>query len=114
MVSLKRKAIIGGLWTFAGFGSSQLIRLIGNLILTRLLIPEFFGVMAVVNSLMIGFVLLSDFGVKQSLIQSKNGNDLTFLNTAWTIEVIRGCFLFVICCLCARPAVNIYNSSSFY
>ncbi|MBT9317465.1 oligosaccharide flippase family protein [Leptothoe spongobia] len=114
MVSLKRKAIIGSLWTFAGFGSSQFIRLIGNIILTRLLVPEFFGVMAVVNSLKLGFLLLSDFGVKQSLIQSKKGDDPVALNTAWTIEVIRGFFLLIICCLCAIPAVQVYGNSSFY
>ncbi|MGD1854739.1 MAG: oligosaccharide flippase family protein [Leptolyngbyaceae cyanobacterium] len=114
MASLKRKAILGSIWTFAGFGSSQFIRLVGNVILTRLLIPEFFGVMAVVNSLKMGFVFLSDFGVKQSLIHSKKGDDPIALNTAWTIEVIRGFCLLVICCLCAVPAVQVYGNESFY
>ena len=114
MVSLKRKALLGSVWTFAGFGSSQVFRLIGNLILTRLLAPEFFGVMAVVNSLRIGFVLLSDFGIKQSIVHNKRGDDPVFLDTAWTIEVIRGACLFAICCLFAFPAVKIYGNTSFY
>ncbi|NEQ55591.1 MAG: oligosaccharide flippase family protein [Leptolyngbya sp. SIO3F4] len=114
MVSLKRKALLGSLWTFAGFGSSQVIRLVSNLILTRLLAPEFFGVMAIVNSLKIGFVLLSDFGIKQSIVHSKRGDDATFLDTAWTVEVIRGFGLFLICCFCSIPAARIYGSESFH
>lgn len=114
MVSLKRKAFLGGIWTFAGFGTSQVVRLGGNLVLTRLLTPEFFGVMAVVNSLRIGFALLSDFGIKQSIVQNKKGHDEAFLNTAWTIEVIRGCLLFLACCCFAVPAVKIYGNTNFY
>lgn len=114
MVSLKRKALIGSFWTFAGFGSGQFIRLVGNVILTRLLIPEFFGVMAVVNSLKMGFLFLSDFGVKQSLVHSKKGDDPVALNTAWTIEVIRGFCLGILCCLCAVPAVQVYGNENFY
>ncbi|MEM1241459.1 MAG: oligosaccharide flippase family protein [Cyanobacteria bacterium P01_H01_bin.26] len=114
MVSLKRKAILGSVWTFAAFGSSQALRLIGNLILTRLLAPEFFGVMAVVNSLKIGFVLLSDFGIKQSIVHSKHGDEPIFLDTAWTIEVIRGFCLFIICCLFSFPAARLYGNESFY
>jgi len=52
--SLKRLAIRGSVWTFAGYGISQVIRLGGNLILTRLLFPEAFGVMALVNVFLTG------------------------------------------------------------
>lgn len=114
MVSLKRKAFLGSIWTFAGFGASQVLRLGSNLILTRLLVPEFFGVMAVANSLKIGFALLSDFGIKQSIVQHKNGQDEAFLNTAWTIDVIRGGLLLILCCCFAFPAVKIYGNTNFY
>ena len=70
--------------------------------------------MAIVNSIKIGFVLLSDFGIKQSLIHSKHGDDPVTLNTAWTIEVIRGFILLIICCLCAVPAAQAYGNQSFY
>jgi len=41
MSSLKKLAIRGAIWTFAGYGTSQILRFANNLILTRLLVPEF-------------------------------------------------------------------------
>lgn len=114
MVSLKRKAFLGSLWTFAGFGAGQILRLGSNLILTRLLAPELFGAMAVVNSLRNGFALLSDFGIRQSIVQHKHGHEEAFVNTAWTIEVLRGFLIFLICCCFAIPAVKIYGNDNFY
>ncbi|MCC2632368.1 MAG: hypothetical protein K0S48_254, partial [Ramlibacter sp.] len=48
-----------GLWTLVGHGSSQVLRLLGNLVLTRLLAPESFGVMAVATVVSIGVVMFS-------------------------------------------------------
>ncbi|RLF31141.1 MAG: polysaccharide biosynthesis protein, partial [Thermoplasmata archaeon] len=52
--SLKRLAVSGSAWIIAGFGMSQALRLAGNLILTRLLFPEAFGIMALVEMVMRG------------------------------------------------------------
>ncbi len=54
MSSLKKLAIKGTIWTLVGYGSSQILRLLSNLILTRLLVPELFGLMALVNTFIIG------------------------------------------------------------
>lgn len=88
--SLKNKALLASGWVFSGHLSSQLIRLFGNLILTRLLVPEMFGVMAVVSVLLMGIGMFSDLGVFQNIVQSKRGEDTAYLNTAWTLQVIRG------------------------
>jgi len=88
--SLKNKALLASGWVFSGHLSSQLIRLFGNLILTRLLVPEMFGVMAVVSVLLMGIGMFSDLGVFQNIVQSKRGEDKIYLNTAWTLQVIRG------------------------
>ena len=88
--SLKNKALLASGWVFSGHLSSQLIRLLGNLILTRLLVPEMFGVMAVVSVLLMGIGMFSDLGVFQNIVQSKRGEDKIYLNTAWTLQVIRG------------------------
>ena len=109
MPSLKKKAYSGAIWTFFGFGLSQFFRLVNNLILTRLLVPEFFGLMAIINSLILGFTLFSDFGIGQTIIQNKRGDDPNFLNTAWTLQVIRGSSLWLICILIASQAANFYQ-----
>ena len=46
--SLKRRALSAGVWRLGGFGATQVLRLGSNLVLTRLLAPEDFGVAALI------------------------------------------------------------------
>lgn len=109
--SLKKQAIKGTIWTIFGYGSSQFLRFGSNLILTRLLIPELFGLMALVQIFIRGLTLFSDIGIRPSIIRSDNGNDPVFLNTAWTIQVIRGFGLWICCLIIAFPVANYYEDS---
>ena len=77
------------MWVFGGHVSAQVLRLASNLILTRLLVPEMFGIMTLANVLVMALYLFSDFGLRQSVIQNHR-SDPPFLNTVWTIQVIRG------------------------
>src|SRR6185436_4243172 len=88
------RVLRAGTWTFAGFALSQAIRFGGNLGMTRLLLPEMFGVMAIATMGMYGLALFSDVGLRQSVVQSRRGREAAFLDTAWTIQIARG---FVIC-----------------
>ena len=108
MSSLRKKAIQGTVWTIAGYGASQVLRLGSNLILTRLLLPEFFGLMALVNVFIVGLNLFSDVGLGPSIIQNKRGDDPDFLNTAWTIQVMRGVALWLGSLLIAWPISHFY------
>ncbi len=101
--SLRSLALRGSVWTITGFGSSQLVRLAGNIILTRLLFPEAFGMMALVNVFLMGLELFSDIGVAPSIIQHDRGDESDFLNTAWTIQVIRGVGLTLCAALLSWP-----------
>jgi O-antigen/teichoic acid export membrane protein len=107
--SLKKKAIRGAAWTLFGYGGSQALRLVSNLILTRLLVPEVFGLMALVITFQVGLNLFSDIGIRPSIIQNKRGDDPTFLNTAWTLQVIRGFWIWFGCTLIAWPVANFYE-----
>lgn len=107
--SLMKRVIRGSIWTLGGHASSQVIRLGSNLILSRLLFPEAFGLMALVFTFLSGLQMLSDFGVFPNIIQSKRGDDPTFLNTAWTLNAIRGAFLWLGACLLAFPVSQFYN-----
>ncbi len=64
--------------------------------MTRLLMPEMFGVMAIANVILFGIALFSDLGLRQNIIQSHRGNDPIFLNTAWTVQIFRGALLWCI------------------
>ncbi|GAX37567.1 oligosaccharide flippase family protein [Nodularia sp. NIES-3585] len=113
MTTLKKLAIRGAVWTIAGYGTSLIVRFGSNLILTRLLVPEFFGLMAVVNTLRVGLELFSDIGISQSIVNSKNGDDPSFLNTAWTLSIFRGLSLWLICLLLTWPMATFYNDDRF-
>lgn len=95
--------------TLISFGGSNFLRLASNLILTRLLFPEAFGLMALVQVFMSGLQMFSDLGIRASVIQSDRGDDPDFLNTAWTVQIVRGFVLFAASCLIAFPAASFYE-----
>ena len=106
---LMARILRSGAWVVLGYGSSQLIRLASNLILARLLFPEAFGLMALISVVTIGLALFSDIGISPSIAQSKRGDDPDFLNTAWTLQVIRGAVLCVLTALLAAPMARFYD-----
>lgn len=97
-------------WILLGYGGSQGLRLASNLILTRLLFPEAFGIMALVSLVTVGLMLFSDVGISPSIAQSKRGDDPDFLNTAWSIQVIRGVVLWGIATALALPFAAFYDT----
>jgi O-antigen/teichoic acid export membrane protein len=109
MSSLRKQAIRGSVWTLAGYGASQILRFGSNLILARLLVPEYFGLMSLVNVFIIGLHLFSDIGLGPSIIQNKRGDDPDFLNTVWTMQIIRSVFLWLGSVLIAWPISKFYN-----
>lgn len=80
-------------WLLGGNISSQALRLFSNLILTRLLVPEAFGLVAAVNTLYFALVMFSDLGVWQSVVKSDRGTQAPFLGTAWSVQLVRGALL---------------------
>jgi O-antigen/teichoic acid export membrane protein len=93
--TLKQRVLRAGGWNFAGYGLSQVIRLGSNLIMTRLLAPEMFGVMAIALTVTVILSLLSDIGLRQNIVQSRRGDDPAFLDTAWVFQITRGFVLWL-------------------
>lgn len=104
-------AASGALWTLLGYGGSQLIRLSSNLLLAWLLFPAAFGLMALINILMQGLEMFSDLGLGPSIIRDPGGEDPSFLNTAWTIQVFKGVLLWLVACAISVPYANFYSLS---
>lgn len=92
----KKKIFIASFWVILIFGLSQLVRLGSNLIVTRLLVPEMFGVMAVVNVVIFGIAMFTDLGLWAFIVRHKNPDDPHLLNVVWTLQVIRGWLMFVV------------------
>jgi O-antigen/teichoic acid export membrane protein len=96
-------------WVVVPFGVQQALRLGTNIVLTRLLAPEIFGIMVLINSLRTGTELLSDIGIGQSVVRSPNGEDRDFLDVAWTLQVLRGVLLAAFALLAAAPIAALYG-----
>lgn len=99
--SLRRLAVRATAWTIIGTYGGQALRLASNLILTRLLFPEAFGVMAIILLVLQSLNLFSDIGIQQLLIQHPRSEERWFSDTAWTIQVIRGVLLWLAACAVA-------------
>ncbi len=104
----------GASWTFIGFGTSYAIRLLSTLFLTRLLAPEVFGLMSLASVFMAALNMLSDVGTVQSVIRSPRGDDPDFLDTAWSVQAVRGFCLSGLVLLLAWPVSRLYDEPQLF
>jgi O-antigen/teichoic acid export membrane protein len=112
--SLTSRVLRSSALTVAGFGFSQSMRLLSNLVLTRLLFPEAFGLMGLVMVFMIGLQMFSDVGIGPAISRSTRGDDPVFLDTIWTVQILRGVLLFVAGCLLAYPISVFYDEQLLF
>lgn len=97
-------------WAGGSYGGVQFLRLVNNVVLARLLSPQLFGLMLIVNSVRTGIELLSDVGIAQNIVSNKRGAEPNFYNSAWTIQFIRGAILGVVCIIFARSFADFFEA----
>lgn len=107
--SLRAVAIRGSMWTLGAEFTSYGLRWVQNIILARILAPDAFGLMMIVNTVLIGLRMFSEVGIGPSIIQHARGDDPKFLNTAWTIQCMRGVGLFIAGSALAWPLAQYYD-----
>lgn len=96
-------------WVVGPFAVQQGVRLATNIILARLLAPEMFGLMLIVNTLRTGTELLSDIGIGQSVVRTRRTLDHAFLDTAWTLQLVRGALLTAAMLALSGPVAHLYG-----
>lgn len=99
-------------WVTAAYLIQQLLRLGTSIILAWLLAPELLGTMLLINTLRTGVELLTDVGVGQTIVNDRRGNEPSFYNTAWTIQIVRGIVLFILALALSFPVAEIYENNS--
>src|SRR6202789_2368531 len=76
-----------------------LIRLVSSLVLTRVLLPEAYGTITILVSILYVIGNILDTNVTLFVVRDKNAEQPRYLNTAWTMRLIRsvvsGSVLFV-------------------
>ncbi|MDC7223956.1 MAG: oligosaccharide flippase family protein [Spirochaetales bacterium] len=101
-------------FTFLGMIFMYFLRLGSNLILTRLLTPEYFGIISIGSVFLTALNLFSDLGINPSIIRSKRHDDQVFLNTAWTINAGRGVIIFLLTIVIAYPVSLFYDEKILF
>jgi O-antigen/teichoic acid export membrane protein len=107
--SLGASALRGSFWTLIGFGAGNALRMVSNLLLSRLLFPEAFGAMALLIALISGLEMFSDVGLRPGVVASRRGDEPAFLRTAWTLQVVRGGAIWLAACAVSPAVARFYG-----
>jgi O-antigen/teichoic acid export membrane protein len=107
--SLESRALKGTYYIVIFYGVALSLRMLSSLVLSRLFLPQYFGLMALITTVIVGLNLFSHVGVQDSVIQNPRGDEPAFLNTGWTIQFIRGVGLSVLTLPLAWPVARFYH-----
>ncbi|MBX2808442.1 MAG: oligosaccharide flippase family protein [Cellvibrionaceae bacterium] len=107
--SLKRRTLQGSAAVFMGDAYQHAVRLSANLVMTRLLYPEAFGLMLIVSLVLMAVDMLSDAGIHSAVILKSHGREEDYLNSAWAMLIIRGAIMCVITMILAWPISLAYE-----
>src|ERR1700677_5161062 len=107
--ALESRALKGTYFIVAFYGMALGMRFVGSIILTRLFAPELFGLMTLLTTIIVGLTLFSHIGLEDSVIQNLRGDEEPFLNTVWTIQVLRGIGLWLVMMIVAWPVAHFYD-----
>lgn len=89
---LRFRVVRGGFWVFVLRITTWLFGLVRTIILARLLAPADFGVFGIALLAMSALQTFSRTGFGAALVQKKEDTEF-YLDTAWTVQVIRGVVL---------------------
>ena len=107
--SLRVRASRGTIASFGGQAVSQVLRLGGNLLLARLLFPEAFGLMAIVYLVIFAIDQISNIGTPAAILRFERGEDPRFLDTAFTLNVLRGFGIWFVAMALTPLVAHIYD-----
>ncbi len=107
--SISEKTIKSGFWVFFLRISNRLFQFIRTIILARILSPDDIGIFGIALVLLSMLETFSKTGFNHALIYKK-GKAEGYLDTAWTVGLIRGTFLAVLLFFIGRPASIFFDS----
>lgn len=107
-MSLKKQAISGVGWTFAQQFSVQIINFGVQIILARLLMPEMFGLIAMITVFLSIGQTLMDSGMTSSLIRTKEPDQLDY-STVFMTNMLISIVVYIIVFAGAPLVAKFYN-----
>ena len=97
--SLRGRIVRGTFWVTTGHVAEIAFRLGSSLILTRLLTPSAFGIMATAQVFLFTAIMISDVGIRALVITHERPSDRSFIRTIWTFQFGRGIVLAILVAL---------------
>ena len=107
--TLSQRAVRGGFWVFLLRIVQQIFGLARLVIIARILAPHDFGLMGIALLIMATLDTFSQTGFQAALIHKKE-NIKSYLDSAWTVLILRGFILFAILYLIAPYAATFFNT----
>ncbi|MGE0408035.1 MAG: oligosaccharide flippase family protein [Amphiplicatus sp.] len=74
----------------------NVLRIASNLVLTRLLAPEAFGVVGILSSIQVVLQMATDMGYHAFIVRAREAENPHFLNVVWTVRLIRAVILTIV------------------
>lgn len=109
MESLTQKTMKGGGWVFLVRAINWILQFVRTIVLARILSPHDFGLFGIAFLLLNLLDSFSQTGLWQSLIQ-KTDDINPFLDTVWTLGIIRGIGITLLLFFSAPAAVSFLNA----
>ena len=108
---IKQNVFSNVIWRFAERCGAQMVQFIVSIVLARLLLPEDYGVIALITVFTTILQVFVDSGLGNALIQKKDADDIDF-STVFYTNIIFCIILYVIIFFCAPIIANFYNNYS--
>ena len=108
-ISFKKAAIYNGISKYA----TMIVQLGISMILARLLMPEAFGIVAIVTIILNFLSLFADMGLGISIIQHPEMEKLE-QRKLFSFSIVLGFIVALIMCLMAIPVAYIYHNAQYY
>lgn len=105
--SLKEKVLQGMLTLILRDFGLKVISVIGQLILVRLVAPEYFGIFAIISFVVNIFELISDLGFSQAIVQQKKELTRIQISTIFFIKLFLGSIAFFLLVI-SFPVINFF------
>ena len=94
----------------ASFGLIAVIRLISTVVLTRILYPEAYGLVAILGSIVFTVEMMSDLGIGTLMVRHAKAETQPYLSTLWTIRFVRSTINGVLVLIAAPWLADFYNT----
>src|SRR5690554_4178632 len=107
-MSLRKKTINGVFWTFSQQFGVQAINFIVQILLARLLLPEAFGLIAMIQIFMSIGQALMDGGMTSSLIRTKDPDQRDY-STVFFINLISSILIYILLFIVAPYISSFFN-----